>query len=130
MLVRRELALALLHAAVMSEPPVQRRRFPRASLDGLARLDVDGSVHNFRLADISRGGLGLTGDAATIPLGARVRVMITCAVGKRLDTVPRVETWAIVARSGDTAIGLSWSPATIEDAMQIRYLVEDSSPRR
>lgn len=110
----------------MTEPPVQRRAHPRAPLDGLARLDVDGSVHNFRLTDVSRGGLGLRGDAAGIPVGTRVRVMVTCAVGRRLDTVPRLETWAVVARGGDSALGLAWTPASATDADQIGYLVEDT----
>lgn len=114
----------------MDEPLLQRRAYPRAPLDGLARLDFEGAVHNFRLADVSHCGLGLRGDAATIPIGARVRVMVTCAVGRRLDTVPRLETWAVVARVGDAAVGLSWSPTSGTDATNIRYLVEDRRPGR
>lgn len=121
-----DLALSLLHCTVMSQHHVQRRAFPRAQLDGLARVVIGEEVLSFRIADVSHGGLGLRGDPGALPVGAQVRVMVTCAVGARLDTCPRLETWAVVRRAVDGSIGLVWAPSSIACAEQISYLVEDS----
>jgi len=110
----------------MSQHHVQRRAFPRAPLDGLARVVIGDEALSFRIADVSHGGLGLRGDPSGLRVGARVRVMVTCAVGARLDTCPRLESGAIVRRARDGAIGLVWAPSSIACAEQISYLVEDS----
>jgi len=110
----------------MSQHTVQRRAFPRADLDGLARVVSGDQIHSFRIADVSYGGVGLRGDSSAIPVGTRVRVMVTCAIGGRLDTCPRLDTWAVVRRGLDGAVGLAWSPASLTTTEQISYLVEDS----
>ena len=71
-----------------------RRASARSRLDGLARVEYAERTHNFRIADVSFGGLGLLGDACAFQVGRLVRVIVTRAFGKRLETCPRLDTWA------------------------------------
>jgi hypothetical protein len=104
-----------------------RRASARAPLDGLARIEYRGHTHCFRVADVSLGGIGVDGDASAFRVGGLVRVIITQATGKRLDTCPRLETWAVVRRMGPDRLGLAWAASNPGGVEQIIYLVDDAA---
>ncbi len=102
-----------------------RRTFVRVPTDGLARVEVGADLLSFRLVDMSYGGLGLRGATTGLRVGSLVRVMVTLASGKRLDTCPILETRAVVKHVGPAGIGLAWCPTVPERAGDIALVVDD-----
>jgi hypothetical protein len=105
----------------------RRRASARAPLDGLARVEYRGQTYCFRVSDVSLGGIGIDGDVSAFRLGGLVRVIVTQATGKRLDTCPRLDTWAVVRRVAPDKLGLAWSVANPDGVEQIIYLVDDAT---
>lgn len=103
-----------------------RRASERAPLDGLARIEYRGETHTFRVTDVSLGGIGVDGDVSAFRIGGLVRVIVTQATGKRLDTCPRLDTWAVVRRLAPDKLGLAWSVSNPDGVEQIIYLVDDA----
>jgi hypothetical protein len=104
-----------------------RRASARAPLDGLARIEYRGHSHSFRVSDVSLGGIAVDGDISAFKVGALVRVIVTQAIGKRLDTCPRLDTWAVVRRLAPDKLGLAWSVSNPDGVEQIIYLVDDAA---
>jgi len=102
-----------------------RRTFVRIPTDGLARVETGADLLSFRLVDMSYGGLGLRGTTTGLRVGSLVRVMVTLASGKRLDTCPILETRAVVKHVGPAGIGLAWCPTVPERAGDIALVVDD-----
>jgi PilZ domain len=107
--------------------PPHRRASARARLDGLARVEYGGEMYNFKIENVSAGGLGLAGDAAAFRPGSAVRVIVTMVHGTRLASCPRLQAWAVVRRADPTTLGLAWSPDTAQSAEEILYLVNDAA---
>src|SRR5262245_11532031 len=107
--------------------PPHRRASARTRLDGLARIEYGGEMYNFKIENVSAGGLGLAGNATTFLIGSPVRVIVTTANGTRLANCPRLETWAVVRRADPSTLGLAWSPETAKSAEEILYLVNDAA---
>src|SRR5262249_21865354 len=106
--------------------PPHRRASARSRLDGLARVEYGGEMYNFKIENVSAGGLGLAGNAAAFRIGSAVRVIVTTANGTRLANCPRLETWAVVRRADPVTLGLAWAPDTAKSAGEDLHLVSDA----